>query len=308
MEPKVGVVTINWNGYERTLRCVSSLESQDYASYHVYIVDNASDHDEGHRLANLYRHHPKITVILNPHNDGYAGGNNVGIERARLDGYAQGIWCLNNDATAEPGALSCLVGAARGDNTVGLIGSTILYPDRKTIYALGGATFNTWSGIDRLVGAHTTWPSKLRQTRTLGYVSGAAVYITTSGLAAGHGFDPDYFLYCEELDLAVRTRRAGLRLVYVPQSIVIHASAASAVHLSSTYVYYFLRNRLLVLRKRLAWYHWPTYLIVYMVYYVLGFAMVLGVHRKIFLWPYISKAITDFFGHRWGRQSLWQTR
>ena len=193
---------------------------------------------------------------------------------------------------------------AATDVNIGLVGSTILYPDRKTIYALGGGTFNAWSGIDHLCGAHTTFQPLLEPPINLTYISGAALYITQRGLTACPGFDSDYFLYCEELDLALRISRAELRLTYAPLAVVIHDSAATTGHMSATYVYYFLRNRLLLLRKRLPWYHWPTYAAVYVGYYVLGFMVILTLKRKMVLWRYILQAVADFFRHRWGYQTL----
>jgi GT2 family glycosyltransferase len=302
--PSVGVVVLNWNGYEYTIRCIASLLVQRYPSFRIYIVDNNSENDEGQRLARLYYQDSRVTVILNPRNDGYAGGNNVGIQRALQDGCDRGIWCLNNDATAEPEALSALVSVAETDDRIGLVGSTILYPDRKTIYGLGGGTFNAWTGIDHLYGARSTLHPNQSRPKKLSYISGASLFLTRRGLALCPGFDADYFLYCEELDLALRMGRAGLKLAYAQDSIVTHAFAATTGHMSATYVYYFLRNRLLLLKKQLPWYHGPSYVLVYLAYYVLGFMLILTAKRRMALWRYIPRAIGDFLHHRWGYQSL----
>ncbi len=201
--PRVGIVTINWNGIDDTVACVESLLALTYPSFHVFIVDNGSGNDEASRLNERFTGDPRVTVIRNPRNDGYAEGNNIGIRRARSSGWDDYVWIVNNDAAVDPAALDHLIGAAGDAANVGVVGSTILYPDKRTAYALGGGTLNLWTGIDRLIGARRIW-DRTTQPKRIDYVSGASFCISRAALDRLVGFDPDYFLYSEEADFCVR--------------------------------------------------------------------------------------------------------
>jgi GT2 family glycosyltransferase len=68
------------------------------------------------------------------------------------------------------------------------------------------------------------------------------------------GFDPDFFLYCEDTDLGLRARRAGWRCVYVPSAVVYHHYSGSAGRASATKAFYVERNRLFTVIKNFpAW-------------------------------------------------------
>lgn len=304
MEPKIGIVTINWNHFDDTVNCVMSLLALSYTHTHIYVVDNASDNDEAGKLIAKFSDQKNVTIIRCPENTGYAGGNNVGLQQAIKDGFADGIWFVNNDATVAPDSLQLIVQAAEQDPTIGAIGATILYPDQHTVYALGGGTFSAWTGIDHLRGARQPIPDQIDPSTRLQYISGAALYLTSAGITVSQGFYPAYFLYSEELDLCLRLKKSGLQLLYVPAAQVIHQSAVSTGHLSPTYVYYFLRNRLLLMHRQITPWKRPSYLLVFLGYYVLGFMILLVSNKKTSSLRYVWQAITDACRGRWGRQAL----
>lgn len=296
---QVGIITINWNGYDDTVACVRSLLALKYEAFHVYIVDNQSVNNEADNLRDIFLHDRRVTVIHNARNDGYAGGNNVGFQRARADGWADFLWLVNNDATVDPLALTELVSVAKVAANIGVVGSTILYSDRKYIYALGGGQINMWTGIDRLFSARQPWPSSYRPTR-FDYVSGASFFITAPALDILRGFDADYFLYSEEADLCLRAKKAGLALAYAPQSIVYHQSAKSTGHLSPTYIYYFLRNKFLLMHKQTPWWHWPTWILSTFFYYGLGFYFLLLRRGRVKTLTFVNQALSDGLRFRGG--------
>jgi GT2 family glycosyltransferase len=301
--PRAGIVTINWNGLNDTVACVTSLLALSYPAFHVVIVENGSQNDEASRLTERFAGDRRVTVIRNPRNDGYAEGNNVGIRNARSAGWDDCIWIVNNDATVDPAALDHLISAAHATPNVGVVSSTILYPDKRTAYALGGGTLNMWTGIDRLIGARQPW-DRSRPPIRIDYVSGASFFISRAALDTLVGFDPDYFLYSEEADFCVRARRAGFALAYASRSVVIHQSAKSVGHLSATYVYYFLRNKYVLMRKQAHWYQWPTWFLTFSGYYGLGYIVLLVVRRRWSTLPIVARAIRDSIARRWGYQKI----
>ena len=76
MNPKVSIITINWNGKEDTAECVNSLLELEYPNYEIVVVDNGSTDGSAESFKKTF---PDITLIENKENLGYALGFNTGI-------------------------------------------------------------------------------------------------------------------------------------------------------------------------------------------------------------------------------------
>jgi GT2 family glycosyltransferase len=264
------------------------------------VVDNGSDAGEIERLRPALP--PNAEVTVSSINLGYAGGNNLGIAHLREHYDPDYYWILNNDTTVDPGAAAALVDYAEAHPRVGAVGATILYPDGRTVYCLGGGTVNRWTAFDRLMGAGRN-RERPAAAPHLDYISGASIVLTRNAVAATNGFDPDYFLYSEEADLCFRLKRAGLGLGYAPDAVVFHRAASSTVYHSPTYVYYFLRGKL---RYQLRWarpWHWVTSAPCIVGIYALGFLWrAARGGRPLPLRP-ILQAFADAARGRWGRRT-----
>lgn len=237
--PLVVILVLNWNGWNDTLRCLDSLDRLEYDHHSGLVVDNgSSDPSE----AKIREARPDVELLQVGQNLGYAGGNNVGIRRALVDG-AEFVWVLNNDVRVEPSALSELVAAATADPGCGALVSghrkdgigphlpvaTIRHGRRLADVFCAGCGIRPYHPAYELMGA-----SLLLRSQALREV----------GL-----FDESYFHYAEELDLTQRMRRAGWRLGFVCRSIVHHAVGSSLEWRSPQSRYYLYRNGLLYYRK-----------------------------------------------------------
>uniref|UniRef100_UPI00260C60D3 glycosyltransferase family 2 protein n=1 Tax=Blautia sp. TaxID=1955243 RepID=UPI00260C60D3 len=119
MQKKIGIILVNYNGYEDTIECVKSIKKSTYRNYKIIIVDNASPDESGNRLNDKYSNDSDIVVILNKENTGFSEGNNIGleyIEKEQID-Y---ILMLNNDTVVEPEFLYKLIEGAKETNFEGL--------------------------------------------------------------------------------------------------------------------------------------------------------------------------------------------
>lgn len=111
MFPKVSIVVLTYNNLEYNKLCINSiLERTAYPNYELIIVDNMSNDDTPEYLKSL--NHPKIKVILNHENLGFAGGNNVGIKAAS----GKYIMLLNNDTIITAGYITNLIKHLEQDN------------------------------------------------------------------------------------------------------------------------------------------------------------------------------------------------
>ena len=92
----VYIILVNYNGWKDTRDCIHSLGQMHNQNYHVIVVDNASTDDSSEILHELFYMNDKVTVIDAESNQGFAGGNNLGIRYASECG-AEYIMLLNND-------------------------------------------------------------------------------------------------------------------------------------------------------------------------------------------------------------------
>jgi GT2 family glycosyltransferase len=248
--PKVYILVLNWNGWENTIECLESLMRLNYPNYGVVVIDNGSTNDSvekirswaaGKVLAKATTADERITRLVDPPvakpvsvvvietkaNLGYAGGNNIGLRYAlsRKDcGYA---WILNNDIIVHPEALTHLVRRMKEKPEAGICGSSLLryyHPDK--IDSIGGSKYDRW--FAQAIGLETgkkfdpnQWEKYQKLERKMGYVAGAAVFVSRAFLLDVGLICEDYFMYFEEIDWATRAR-GRYSLAIAPQSIVYH--------------------------------------------------------------------------------------
>jgi hypothetical protein len=204
----------------------------------------------------------RYILVISDTNRGFAGGNNLGYSIATTDHSFPYVWFLNNDTEVEQDTLSQMISHMQQDTKIGICGSTLIYAhDRKTVQALGGAIYQPWSGLVTEIGQGGLWPHSVDQATIeskLSYVSGASMLTSLSFLKSVGLMSEDYFLYYEEIDWAIRAKRADFRLGYVSNAVVYHKEGAALGSGKSTRrsllaEYYGLRNKLVVTRKYFPW-------------------------------------------------------
>jgi len=271
---KIYVVLLNWNGFRDTLECLASLFKSNKILFSVIVCDNGSSDDSVAEItqwasatlpANEFATYTKVQVatgarldistrlalVENGANLGFAGGNNVGVRLALNSPECGYVWLLNNDTTVDANALSNVLARAESDPRIGLCGSTLIYHhDQQMVQALGGATFNRYTGRSKHIGAflpRSDVPTDPAPTEAaMDYVVGAAMLVRRAYLEQVGLMQEDYFLYYEEIDWC--TRGNGLfSLGYAANSFVFHKEGASIGTASSggstLSIYYLFRNR-----------------------------------------------------------------
>ena len=207
----------------------------------VVVVDNPSSSDERRSIRELCSTNGWELVAL-PRNAGFGAGVNAGVDRARALGCTR-VLVLNPDATIEADSASVLLAASRAD-AAALVGPRIVRGDGSTWFA--GALLDPRTGTTRRAG-----PDELGTART--WQTGACFVATIGRWDAVGGFDDDYFMYWEDIDLSWRWHAAGGGIVLVERATAVHDAGGtqSGEGKSSLYVYFNCRNRLLFARKRL---------------------------------------------------------
>ena len=284
--PLIYIVLVNWRAAAATIDCLSALLALRYERFRVILVENGSGDgsldllrswaedragadpgffelvDSGSCVA---RQDSWLTLIASGSNLGFAGGNNLGIRRALCDPEAAFIWLLNNDTLPEPDSLSALADAAMRDPAIGICGSTLVYHQPAGIVqAYGFGRLFPFSMQTIHIGAFAPFdrsalPDGLELREYPHYVVGASMLLSRRCLETVGLLWEGYFLYFEEVDLAVRAR-GRFRQAWAPRSIVVHREGASTAHSGveshrgGLADFYMTRSSLLFTLRHRAWY------------------------------------------------------
>ncbi|HVY79126.1 MAG TPA: glycosyltransferase family 2 protein [Solirubrobacterales bacterium] len=196
-------------GGEKLERCLESLAAQTVAP-HVVVADNGEGEGSAAMLGERF---PQVTRIGFGCNLGFGKALN----RAIREVGEGAIVLLNDDATAEPQLIECLLaGAAEAE----LVAAVLLSErDPTRIDSAGVVIDQTLMAFDYLCGEPI---ERLAQVGPpLGPTGGAALYSREAFEAAG-GFDERIFLYYEDVDLALRMRGEGARCALAPAARAVH--------------------------------------------------------------------------------------
>lgn len=222
--PKVSVVIPVFNGLEDTRRCLPALaQNTEGVDYEVIVVDNASSDGTPEFLKKeAQRWGGRLRVIRHTQNLGFAKGCNAGARASTGDR----VLFLNNDTIPQPGWLREMVQVMASDDRVGVVGSKLLYPDTKRVQHAGIELIN---GVpDHPFRGAAPDDPRVCQTRDLDMVTGACLMARKDLFDRLGGFDEDYVNGVEDVDLCLRVRDAGYRVVYCATSVVEHHEGRSA--------------------------------------------------------------------------------
>jgi GT2 family glycosyltransferase len=236
-DASVTAIVLHWGETEPTVRCLRRLQADAPDGLSVLVVDNSSGADWASLDAA-----GRIEVLHPAHNEGYAGGNNLGLRTALARGATYAL-LINNDAQLAPGALRALLARAESDARIAVVGGHLAPPDDPSHGAGSHGRITYGPFLVAIDSDAAAGPA-----RDVEWVSGCAVLVRLAALAEIGLLDEDFFLYCEDVDWCLRARRSGYRVVYEPQALVLHRSPASPAALRRR-AYFQARNGLLFARK-----------------------------------------------------------
>lgn len=245
---KITVAVCNYNGAEHLPPCLEALAAQTHAVDELLIVDNAST-DGSEAL--VRERWPAARWIPMGHNDGPCPARNMGLERARNE------WVLlvDNDAVLAPDALAKLAAAARARPDAALLQPRSVFAGDPDVVHYDGGRFH-YAGLFSL--RNFSVPIARAEGRGVVDVDGAVSVVLLARrslvLELG-GFDPDYFILFEDLDLSYRLRLAGHAILSVEDALVLHRGGTGGISFRGAIEYprrrafFHSRNRWIYLYK-----------------------------------------------------------
>ncbi len=214
MTASASIVVVNFNGRAELGELLDSLAAQSLAAEEVILVDNASEDGSADYVRESY---PWVEVVETGENLGFARGVNAGAERARGELLA----LINNDAVADREWLAELVAALDADPAAAAAVPRIYLAGEPDVYECAGAEFDNL-GFCWGRGSNERDAGQYHAPAEVAGVTGCSLVLRRSALGDEPVFDPDFFMYYEELDLSLRLRGRGHRILYVPTAVAYH--------------------------------------------------------------------------------------
>ncbi|GMO04077.1 hypothetical protein LSA36186_23270 [Lachnoanaerobaculum sp. JCM 36186] len=217
--PKVSIIIPVYNQIHYTYAClVSILENTESFDYEIIIADDVSTD----ATKEIDKFVSGLVIARNESNQGFLKNCNNAAKKAR----GEYIFFLNNDTTVQKDWLPPLIRLLESDESIGMVGSKLIYPDGR-LQEAGGIIWSDGSGWNY---GRCDDPNKpeYNYVRDVDYISGAAIMLSRKLWEEIGGFDERYApAYCEDSDLAFEVRKRGLRVVYQPLSVVTHFEGVS---------------------------------------------------------------------------------
>lgn len=255
MSVDLSVIIVNWNTCALLSECITAVEREAAAILHdIWVVDNGSSDDS---VAMLRRDFPHVHVIESKVNLGFAGANNLAMERST----GRSLLLLNTDAIVTPGSIQALLEVAGRMPRAGIVGAHLLNPDGSfqashTNFPTLWQEFLILSTIGRRLRG-SRYPSHAAEmdkgAQRVDYVEGACLLVRRDALEQVGGLDEGYFMYAEEVDWCKRMQAAGWEVWYQPTAKVVHIGGASSANRKTSREADLYRSRVRYFRIHHGW-------------------------------------------------------
>ena len=241
----VSIISVNYNQPQVTVDFLHSIKSYcAHIPVELILTDNSPQHDYEPLFKTAY---PDLIYLKSHTNTGFAGGNNMAIQKATGD-Y---ILLLNNDTEITMGFVETMVREMKSNPSIGLLSPLIKYFDDTSVIQYAGFT-----PMNYITARNTTIGYKEKDTgqynndsREVGFCHGAAVMCRRNDLLQAGLMDESYFLYYEELDWCEKFKRIGKKIWFTGKTFIYHKESMSVGKQSPVKTYFLTRNRMLYIRR-----------------------------------------------------------
>ncbi len=239
--PFMSVIIPTCNGQRFLPDVLDALAKQTFSDFETIVIDDASIDDS---VTLIERDYPKVRLIVNRRNIGFVASCNTAVDAS--DGRI--VVLLNNDTEPEPTWLAELaLGFCTNPHAAAITSKMLLFDERQRLHTTGDML-----GMDGLPRNRGVWEVDQGQfddqTEVFSGCGGATAYRREVWKALD-GFDEDFWMYLEDVDLGFRARLMGWQTVLAPNARVYHHLSASGGDTLSSY--YVGRNTIWMLAKNM---------------------------------------------------------
>lgn len=278
----VSIIIITYNTRQMTAECIDSVCQKTFGiDYEIILVDNASSDDS----KAFFEKDERVKYIYSQENLGFGRANNLGA------GVAQGkyLFLLNSDTLLENNAVKLFYDfMEKADRQIACCGCLLTDENHRRIHSFG--SFHTLTNaimekcgvfekIFRLFGLRQT-PKydnpKLENSQDffeVPFVTGAALFIRKEVSDKYGLFDPDYFMYSEDMDLQCRYSKSGFKSVIIKTPQIVHLFGKSTKKGSVKKKEMNIKSLFLYMKKQYSSIYFIFFSILFKVFYCLSFSM-----------------------------------
>jgi O-antigen biosynthesis protein len=235
-KPIISVVIVNYNVKDLLVSCIASLEASLLGiPSEIIVVDNDSTDGSIDYAEPMFS---SVHFVRLAENLGFGRANNIGFDMALAHG-AEFVLCLNPDTLISEDSMSVVLEYMRSNADVGLTGCKLLNADGTFQLACRRGFPTPWASFCKVFGLQALFPKSPRfaqynqtfrsedETYAVDAVMGAFMFIRRAALEAVRGFDEEFFMYGEDLDLCFRIQVAGWKIMYLHTTSIIHYKGES---------------------------------------------------------------------------------
>ncbi|MFP4082409.1 MAG: glycosyltransferase family 2 protein [Candidatus Aminicenantes bacterium] len=229
----LSIIIVNWNTRDLLRQCVESIKAHiRNITYQIVVVDNASSDGSAEMVEKSF---PEVNLIKNKENQGFGRANNQGLAQAK----GKYILFLNSDVKVNARCLDRMFEFMEKNPEVGASSCRLTFPDGSLQHSC--RKFPSFKVFFPLVlGLRYFFPRMKvfrdylmldwghSDTREVDQIMGSFMFTRARALRQVGGFDERYWMYFEEVDLCLRMKKAGWKIVHYPDASAVHFLSKSS--------------------------------------------------------------------------------
>ena len=227
MTPEISFIIVNYKTPILTINCIKSIFSliKNY-SYEIIIVDNASNDNSLKALKDNFG--KEIIIIESKENLGFGRANNLGVLQARGDF----IFLINSDTIFIKNPLKDFIDFYKSKPQVGVLGTYLV--DGNGNFTQSGGNFYSINKYLKMAlkgffrQKNIPEIKDIQQVQHVDYIIGADMFMRRSLFIEIGGFDPNIFMYFEDVELCKRISKKGLSNYLIPGKSIVHFVKSSS--------------------------------------------------------------------------------
>lgn len=223
---KLSVIILNYNVRYFLELCLKSVETAiENIDAEIIVVDNNSPDDSCKMVASLF---PSVKLIENKDNSGFSKGNNIGVAQAK----GEYLCILNPDTVVAEDTFIKLLDFADSKENLGIVGCQLIDGKGKFLPESKRNIPSPKVSLKKMLGNDKTYYANHLEIDSNGKVEilvGAFMFLKKDVYNAVGGFDEDYFMYGEDIDLSYKVLKAGYYNYYFGETTIIHFKGESTL-------------------------------------------------------------------------------
>lgn len=228
----LSIIVLSYNTKNLTIKCLRSISNQykkqlEDDDFEIIVVDNASSDNTVATIDKQLSANNKnyLKIIQNRENYGFSKGNNIGTKKAK----GEYLLFLNSDTEVQDAGLFGMVEFLEGHRVVGILGGRLRNND-GSLQKSAGAFYTLFNVFLMLFGGERT--GMLRRSpfhiSQVDWVSGAFMMIRQELFEKLKGFDENFFMYIEDMEICFRAKKLGFSTYFYPDVSVLHKELGSS--------------------------------------------------------------------------------